>query len=188
MTLPFTRDEFFDVFAVYNQRLWPFAVALWMLTAYSVVLLIRTRSARPWWIPELLAIHWAWAGLAYHAAFFSSINPAAWVFSGLFVLEAGLLLWYGVVGGHLELSRGLFFRRVSFLGTDCLRVAVPGHHACRGPRVPAAPDVRSSMPDHDPDDRSSACRRSLGAAGCRRDSARMGVHRRIVSIPPRGAR
>ena len=112
MTLPFTRDEFFDVFAAYNQRLWPFAVALWMLTAYSVVLLIRTRSARPWWIPELLAIHWAWAGLAYHAAFFSSINPAAWVFSGLFVLEAGLLLWYGVVHGHLELSRGRFFRRV----------------------------------------------------------------------------
>ena len=26
MTLPFTRDEFFDVFAAYNQRLWPFAL------------------------------------------------------------------------------------------------------------------------------------------------------------------
>ena len=139
MTLPFTRDEFFGVFAVYNQRLWPFAVALWMLTAYSVVLLIRTRSARPWWIPELLAIHWAWAGLAYHAAFFSRINPAAWVFSGLFVLEAGLLLWYGVVHGHLEMSRGLFFRRVSSWGLIVYALLYPAITLAEGhvfPRLP----------------------------------------------------
>lgn len=93
MTLPFTRDEFFYVFAAYNQRLWPFALALWLLTAYALVVLTRARQVRPWFIPGLLAIQWAWAGLANHAAFFSRINPAAWVFSGLFLLQAGLLFF-----------------------------------------------------------------------------------------------
>jgi hypothetical protein len=139
MTLPFTRDEFFDVFAAYNERLWPFALALWLLTAYTLVRLIRARSSGPWWIPELLAIHWAWAGLAYHAAFFSSINPAAWVFSGLFVLEAGLLLWYGVVQGHLELSRGLLFRRLFSLGLIVYALLYPAIVRAEGHAFPRLP-------------------------------------------------
>lgn len=113
MTLPFTRDEFFNVFGAYNERLWPFALALWLLTACALVVLTRARPVRPWIIPGLLALHWAWAGLAYHAAFFSRINPAAWVFSGIFLLEAGLLLWYGVVHRRFQLSRGPFFSNFS---------------------------------------------------------------------------
>ena len=81
MSLPFSRDAFFAVFAAYNETLWPFAVVLWLLTASAFWLLVRDR-ARPGFISGLLAIHWAWAGLAYHAAFFSRINPAAWVFGG----------------------------------------------------------------------------------------------------------
>ena len=30
--------------------------------------------------------HWIWSALAYHAAFFTRINPAAWVFAALFLL------------------------------------------------------------------------------------------------------
>ena len=70
MTLPFTPDEFFDVFAAYNEQVWPFALMLWVLTAYVVVMRTRARPVRPWFIPALLAFHWAWSGLAYHAAFF----------------------------------------------------------------------------------------------------------------------
>jgi hypothetical protein len=81
MTLPFTPDEFFDVFAAYNGRLWPVVLMLWLVTAYAVMMLTRARPVRPWFIPGLLAFHWAWSGLAYHAAFFSRINPAAWVFA-----------------------------------------------------------------------------------------------------------
>jgi hypothetical protein len=140
MTLPFTRDEFFDVFAVYNQRLWPFALALWLLTAYTLVRLIRARSSgEPWWIPELLAIHWAWAGLAYHAAFFSSINPAAWVFSALFVLEAGLLLWYGVVRGPLQLSHGPLLQRLLSWGLIAYALLYPAIVRAEGHAFPRLP-------------------------------------------------
>jgi hypothetical protein len=63
-------------------------------------------------MPAVLAVHWAWSGLAYHAAFFSTINPAAWLFAGLFLVEAGLLFWYGVAGGRLRLSVGLSVRGI----------------------------------------------------------------------------
>ena len=107
MTLPFTPDEFFDVLAAYNQRLWPYALGLWLLTLCAVIAMARARPSRPWLMPAVLALHWAWSGLAYHAAFFSTINPAAWLFAGLFLIEAGLLVWYGVVGRRLRLTGGL---------------------------------------------------------------------------------
>jgi len=112
MTLPFTVDEFFDVLAAYNQRLWPYALGLWLVTLYAVIAMIRVKPGRPWLMPAVLALHWAWSGLAYHAAFFSTINPAAWLFAGLFLVEAGLLFWYGVAGHRLRLSGGLSVRGV----------------------------------------------------------------------------
>ena len=112
MTLPFTADEFFDVLAAYNQRLWPYALVLWLVTLCAVIAMIRVKPSRPWLMPAVLAVHWAWSGLAYHAAFFSTINPAAWLFAGLFLVEAGLLFWYGVAGRRLRLSGGLSVRGV----------------------------------------------------------------------------
>jgi predicted metal-binding membrane protein len=134
MPLPFTPDAFFDVFAAYNQRLWPFALALWLLTAYALVVLTRARPVRPWFIPGLLAIHWAWAGLAYHAAFFSRINPAAWVFSGLFLLEAGLLLWHGVIHPRLQVLRGPFFRHFLSWGLIAYALLYPAIARAEGTR------------------------------------------------------
>ena len=97
MPLPFTRTQFLDIFATYNAELWPFALALWLLTVGAVVVLVRGNRGAARFFSLLLAIHWAWAALAYHAAFFSGINPAAWLFAGLFLIEAGLLAWNAVI-------------------------------------------------------------------------------------------
>ena len=40
----------------------------------------------------LLAGHWLWAGLVYHAWFFTAINPAAWLFAALFVAQGVLFI------------------------------------------------------------------------------------------------
>ena len=73
MSLPFTRTEFFDVFAAYNESFWPFAIALWLLTIGAVVALIRDSRGAARFLSLVLAIHWAWVGVIYHAAFFSTI-------------------------------------------------------------------------------------------------------------------
>jgi Family of unknown function (DUF6064) len=102
MNTPFTRDQFFDVLAAYNTELWPFVLALWIVTVLAVVRLVRKPQSNGRFITILLALQWAWAGLAYHAAFFTRINPAASVFAALFLLESGLLVWYGLVRGRLH--------------------------------------------------------------------------------------
>ena len=139
MALPFTPVAFFDVFAAYNQRLWPFALALWLLTAYVLVVLTRARPVQPWLIPGLLALHWAWAGLAYHAAFFSRINPAACLFSGLFLLEAGLLLWHGLGHRRFQVLRSPFFRDVLSWGLIAYALVYPAIAHAEGHAFPRMP-------------------------------------------------
>ena len=39
-----------------------------------------------------------------HAGFFSSINPAAWLFSALFVAQGVLFVWFGVLHDRLRFS------------------------------------------------------------------------------------
>ena len=91
MQLPFTREQFFDLFGAYNGILWPAAVALWIASA--VIVAARLTAPRPHdrWIGALLVWHWAWSALAYHVAFFTRINPAAWLFAALFLGQAVLL-------------------------------------------------------------------------------------------------
>lgn len=97
MELPFTREQFFDAFGSYNAALWPAVVALWIASAVMVVLLTSRRRPSDRAIGGILAIHWAWSGLAYHVAFFASINPAAWLFAALFLIEAVLMVWWGPI-------------------------------------------------------------------------------------------
>jgi hypothetical protein len=105
LQLPFSVDAFLDVFAIYNASFWPIAVALWAATAAAFVAHVAGRDQHRW-ICGVLVVHWAWAAIAYHAALFSRINPAAWLFAGSFLVEAGLLLDYGVVRRRLRFSRG----------------------------------------------------------------------------------
>lgn len=90
--MPFTSNEFLDVFAAYNQAVWPFAAILWLLTMLVFGALVSGASI-PASLPRLLlAGHWLWAGLVYHAWFFTAINPAAWLFAALFVTQGVLFI------------------------------------------------------------------------------------------------
>jgi Family of unknown function (DUF6064) len=102
--LPFTKEQFFDVFAAYNASLWPAWVALWIASVVVSVRLLSGRQARGHAISALLAAHWAWSALAYHAAFFTRINPAAWIFAMLFIAQAALFVWVGIVKRRLSFA------------------------------------------------------------------------------------
>lgn len=101
MQLPFSEREFLDVFGAYNSALWPVAAVLWVASLVVFVLVLRgSRIDRS--VSLLLAVHWAWAGIAYHLAFFASINPAARIFAAMFLLEAILLAWAGLGRGAVR--------------------------------------------------------------------------------------
>ncbi|BCS32399.1 hypothetical protein TBR22_A16130 [Luteitalea sp. TBR-22] len=95
MQLPFSRDAFLDVFGAYNSRLWLAAALLWVATAVAHWVWLRGGVSRRVLL-IVLAVHWAWSGIAYHWLFFRSINPAATIFAALFVLQAVLFVWLAV--------------------------------------------------------------------------------------------
>lgn len=102
MNLPFTTDQFLNVFRLYNQSVWPTQIVLLLLALTAIGLLdVRHRMADRV-ISAILAFLWAWMALAYHISFFTVINPAAWLFAALFLTEAVLLTVSGIVRPGLE--------------------------------------------------------------------------------------
>ena len=102
--MPFTKEQFFDLFVSYNEALWPAAVALWIVSAVIVAVRLSVRRPHDRWISALLVTHWAWSALAYHVAFFTRINPAAWLFAALFLGQAVLFFRVGVVQRRLSFA------------------------------------------------------------------------------------
>jgi len=52
----------------------------------------------------ILIFFWFWMGIVYHILFFSSINPLAFAFGVLFIIEACLLIYLGVIKKQVEFS------------------------------------------------------------------------------------
>jgi hypothetical protein len=113
MQLPFSREQFFDLLAAYNGALWPAAVLLWVASVLAGAWLLSSPRSHDRWISGLLAVHWAWSAVAYHGVFFTRINPAAWLFAAMFLLQAALFAWSGVVRGQLSFeSRSTMWRPI----------------------------------------------------------------------------
>lgn len=101
MELPFSHAGFLEVFAAFNTRILPLLILLWAVTAFVFLRLHSGGSQLSRCVVLLLVVHWGWAGVAYHWLYFAQINPAAPWFGVLFLLQAGLLAWYGLVRRRL---------------------------------------------------------------------------------------
>lgn len=89
--MPFTTAQFLDVFARYNQAVWPAQVVLVALAVMAVFLAVRPTPGSGRAVTAVLAFFWAWMGIVYHGLFFARINPAAYLFGLLFVAQGALL-------------------------------------------------------------------------------------------------
>jgi hypothetical protein len=89
--VPFTEEQFFQVFSTYNIAVWPLPIAAYVLGLVALGLLFwRTRSATLL-ICGILALMWLVTGAGYHWSFFAEINPAARLFGAVFLFQALLL-------------------------------------------------------------------------------------------------
>lgn len=136
--MPFTANEFLDVFAAYNSDLWPLALALWVVTAAVFGPFVAGKRV---WMPLpvlVLAGHWLWAGILYHALFFTAINPAAWLFAALFVLQAALFI-RAASFGDMTAARAWSWRHVVSASLICYSLVYPAIARADGfayPRMP----------------------------------------------------
>lgn len=109
MTMPFTLEQFLGVFAAYNAAIWPAQIIAAVLGLVAVAALWLKRPLASRLILSILALMWMWNGVGYQFLFFSSINPAAKLFAGLFMLQALLL------AGCAVAARAVSFRTASDL-------------------------------------------------------------------------
>jgi hypothetical protein len=103
--LPFTHDQFLDVFEAYNRALWPVLLVLWIGTVGALWRWYRDGASSSKILALILALHWAWSGVVYHWMFFRRINPVAALFGLGFLVEAVLLLWRGAIRKTLTFRR-----------------------------------------------------------------------------------
>ena len=103
MRIPFTVEQFFDVFGTYNAAIWPVQVLAYALGIVALALAFRESRLSTRIVSGILALFWIWMGISYHIIHFSVINPAAWIFGIFFALH-----------GLLFLIAGTIFRRLAF--------------------------------------------------------------------------
>ena len=144
--MPFTREQFFELFVAYNAAIWPAEVVAYLLGIAAVLALVRPGRAAGQLISAILAILWLWTGLFYHMVYFARINPAAYVFGALFVAQAALFVLAGVSGSRLAFRSAQ--KPVKLLGAALIAYAlviyellglVAGHGLMQGPLFGVAP-------------------------------------------------
>ncbi|MBD0285848.1 MAG: hypothetical protein ICV79_10555 [Flavisolibacter sp.] len=96
MKLPFTKEQFLEVFRKYNITFFPLQLLFLLLAAYIIFLAVKGKRNRGSTIAISLGCLWLWMGAAYHLAFFTVINKAAYGFGALFLLQGILLIVYGL--------------------------------------------------------------------------------------------
>ena len=97
MRIPFTVEQFFDVFRTYNTAIWPVQVLAYVLGVVALALAFRESKLSTRIVSGILALFWIWMGIFYHIIHFSVINPAAWIFGIVFVLQGLLFLLVGTL-------------------------------------------------------------------------------------------
>ncbi|HEY3276782.1 MAG TPA: DUF6064 family protein [Syntrophorhabdaceae bacterium] len=103
--IPFTAEQFLALFARYNLAIWPLQIIFYFIGAAAILLLMRHKRGSDRIVSAILSFLWLWNGIAYHFLHFSQINRAAVFFGILFVVQAILFAYFGVIKG--EMAYGL---------------------------------------------------------------------------------
>jgi hypothetical protein len=114
MNLPFTTEQFLSVFEQYNQAVWPVQIFLNILGLAAVVLAVKKYAFSDRLIIAILAFLWLWIGIAYHLAFFAAINPGAYAFAALNVIQGIVFITFR--GSRKRLSFHFKSDRYGFIG------------------------------------------------------------------------
>jgi hypothetical protein len=97
MKLPFTPEEFLQVFRNYNQSIFPLQVMFLFMALAVVLLLLKKIPASDSVINATLAFFWIWMGVVYDFKFFTTINKAAYAFGSILIAQGLLFIYFGEI-------------------------------------------------------------------------------------------
>jgi hypothetical protein len=102
MNIPFSIQQFLQVFEQYNLAVWPMQVVFNVMAAAAIIMAQgRTRHSNKA-VAGILSFLWLWMGIAYHLIFFSAINKAAFIFAVAYIVQSTLFLYAGVIRSDLS--------------------------------------------------------------------------------------
>jgi hypothetical protein len=102
MKPPFTLEQFLEVFKKYNEAVFPMQIVFYLISGIAIYHVIKPNPKSDKIISSLLSFLWLWMGIVYHVIFFTTINKAAYLFGGLFIIQGVLFLIYGVFQNKLS--------------------------------------------------------------------------------------
>jgi len=92
MKIPFTTEQFFNIFENYNLTIFPFQILILIIGFAGLFFLHSRKSYKNKVIGSYLGLLWIWIGVVYHIFFFTKINEAAYILGGVFILQGILIL------------------------------------------------------------------------------------------------
>ena len=99
----FSPTVYYRQFELYNQAIWP----LHFLAISFMLLMLYALWKKPVWAGQLVAlllvVSWLWVAWAFLYQRFYQIHVVADVYAFGFVLQAGLIAWYGVIRNRFTL-------------------------------------------------------------------------------------
>jgi hypothetical protein len=115
MNLPFTTEQFLEVFEKYNLSVFPAQIVLFILAlTVTVLAFVKFRSAGVF-TSAVLAAFWIWMGTVYHILFFAAINKPAYFFGALFIFQGILFIYEGILKKNLSFEFKFSFYSVTGL-------------------------------------------------------------------------
>lgn len=109
MSLPFTTQQFLEVFRQYNEAVWPMQLVLPALALAAVVAAARGNGR---FVSGCLAALWTWTSLVYFWSFFAQVSPAARVFAVVWLAGALAFAWKAIGSTPLSFPAPQVPRRV----------------------------------------------------------------------------
>jgi Family of unknown function (DUF6064) len=100
--IPFTIEQFFQVFEKYNKAIYPIQFVLILVAVVVIILAASRKPSRNKIISGLLGLLWFWTGIVYHLIFFTAISPPAYLFGISFIFQGLLFLYEGVARNRLS--------------------------------------------------------------------------------------
>ena len=102
--MPFTADQFMDVFKSYNLSVWPGQIFLNLIALFAIIFAIKKYHYADRIDTGILGFLWLWTGVVYQIIFFTSINNAAYIFGALFIIQAFVFIYSGIVKKTLSFN------------------------------------------------------------------------------------
>jgi len=93
----FSQSAYFRLFELYNQAIWPLHVVAIFLAIFILYALWKKAVWSGQLIAVILVISWLWVAVAFLYQRFYQIHIIANWYAYGFIIQAGLIAWFGVI-------------------------------------------------------------------------------------------